>query len=313
METKKYSTTVGLKKCSGYHFSEMGLFVEAAVSHFQLSGNLRDTRVLLKPNLISSAAPELACTNGKFIAAVAGWFLDQGAKVRLGDSPAFGSVERVCQKQGIKKSLQGLNVQYVGFSDSVSMELACGTVVPVAREALECDLLVGLPKLKAHNQLYVTMAVKNLFGTVVGINKAMLHMTKGSSHDRFARIILDLVSLFPKQIHLIDGIEAMHKSGPMDGESLDLKIIGAATSPVALDTALLAVLGLPLTESPLWRVASGENRTDCRVENIVFPFFSPADFDQTNFVPPPSINPVRFNPFRFLSGSLKRFLLKFQS
>lgn len=55
--------------------------------------------------------------------------------------------------------------------------------------------------------MFVTMAVKNMFGIIKGINKAMLRMVHGDGHDLFAGIILDLLSLFPCQLHLADGIE----------------------------------------------------------------------------------------------------------
>ena len=43
--------------------------------------------------------------------------------------------------------------------------------VTVAREAMECDIFVGLPKIKAHNQMYMTLAVKNIFGIVKGVQQ----------------------------------------------------------------------------------------------------------------------------------------------
>ncbi|MCI5190639.1 MAG: hypothetical protein D3905_12820, partial [Candidatus Electrothrix sp. AS4_5] len=57
--------------------------------------SLCSAQVLLKPNLISAKTGPLACTEGAFILAVAKRFIDQGAKVSLGDSPAFGTTASV--------------------------------------------------------------------------------------------------------------------------------------------------------------------------------------------------------------------------
>ncbi len=227
--------------------------------------------MLLKPNLISSSGPRLACTHGEFVAGAAMWFLAQGAKVLVGDSPAFGSAVKVCQTQKILEALHGLDVKVVNFVSPVTVKLAGGVSVTVAREALECDLFVGLPKIKAHNQMYVTMAVKNIFGIVKGVNKAMLHMVHGDSHDQFAAIILDLMSILPPQLHLADAIEVMHKSGPLDGSCLALDCVAGARCPVALDTALLDLLQLNRNQSPLWRIAASRGLDGSEFDNLCFP------------------------------------------
>ncbi len=214
---KSRTLPVVLQKCDSYTPSVIAELIDRIVPCVGLNSSLHGKKVLLKPNLISSIGPRLACTHGGFIAGAAMWFQAHGAKVLVGDSPAFGSAVKVCQTQKIFAALHGLNVRVVNFVSPVAVKLSGGVSVTVAREALECDLFVGLPKIKAHNQMYVTMAVKNIFGTVKGVNKAMLHMVHGNSHDQFASIILDLMSILPPQLHLADAIEVMHKSGPLDG------------------------------------------------------------------------------------------------
>ncbi len=206
--------------------------------------------------------------------------------------------------------MRGLNVKIVDFATPLEKRLAGGATVTLAREALECDLFIGLPKIKAHNQMYVTLAVKNLFGIVKGINKAMLHMVHGASHRDFAEIILDLLELLPKQVHVADGIVAMHQSGPLDGAALPLYCIAAAHSPVALDTALLDVLELDARRSPLWLVAKARNLAGSDSHALSYPALAPPDFYGSGFLAPARLNPVRFNPWRFCQGVVKRMMLK---
>jgi uncharacterized protein (DUF362 family) len=301
---------VVLQKCDTYDRSAIAALVDVMAGHLMLSDSLRGNIVLLKPNFISSSGPSLACTNGEFIAGVASWFLDQGARVLIGDSPAFGSSEKVCRTFGITEALKGMNVKLVRFKSSVSRRLAGGVTVTIAREALECDLFVGLPKIKAHNQMFVTMAVKNMFGIIKGVNKAMLHMVHGDTHEQFAGIILDLVNLLPSQLHLADGIEAMHRSGPLEGRSLALNCMAAARCPIALDTALLDLLELNQTKSPLWRVASMRELAGSEIHNLRYPLRSPQYFHGSGFIAPDSLNGIRFNLFRFLRGLVKRVTLR---
>ncbi len=311
MNTKLLPVVV--QRCDAYERIALAELIGISIRYVGMSGSFYGKTVLLKPNLISGTGPGLACTHGEFIAGVAAWFLDHGAKVLLGDSPAFGCTTNVCHKQGISAALQGLDVTLVDFVSPVRIQLAGGTTVTVAREALECDFFVGLPKIKAHNQMYVTMAVKNIFGIVKGINKAMLHMVHGSSHIRFSGIILDLISLLPPQLHLADAIEVMHKSGPLDGSPFMLNCMAAARNPLALDTAMLELLKLDHSKSLLWRLAAQRGMEGGDLNKLCFPLLSPQDFPSSGFIAPDSLNSIRFNPFRFLRGMMKRMILKFSS
>lgn len=307
---KTTSHKVVLQSCDSYDRFVLAERIDLSMKHLAPLGSFYGKTVLLKPNLISSSGPRLACTHGGFVAGAALWFLEQGAKVLVGDSPAFGSAAKVCQQQGISAALQGLDVKLVDFVSPVRIKLAGGCSVTVAGEALACDVFVGLPKIKAHSQMFVTMAVKNMFGIIKGVNKAMLHMVHGDGHDRFVGIILDLLSLFPCQLHLVDGIEVMHRSGPLDGSPLTLNCLAAAGCPVALDTSLLDLLQLNRLNSPLWRLAAAKGMAGSDSNNLCYPLLSPQDFYGSGFMPPGTLNSIRFNPLRFLRGLLRRAFLQ---
>ncbi|SDO39549.1 DUF362 domain-containing protein [Desulforhopalus singaporensis] len=300
---------VALEHCRGYRRDEVKALVEGMSVRLGLH-NLHGRTVLLKPNFISSRGPRLACTHAEVVVGTAGWFIDNGARVLVGDSPAFGSVGRVCQHLGMKAGLAAMGVECVEFTTPVKKLLSCGTEVTVAAEPLDCDLLVGLPKVKAHDQLYVTLAVKNLFGIVKGMHKAMLHMTRGTSHDRFAELILGLVDLVPDQVHFIDGVTVMHRSGPLHGDPLSLHLFGGARNPVCLDNALLDVLELNPEMSPLWRAANRQKKVATVSADIKYTGRRPEEFHGSGFVPPTALDAIRFNPFRFFRGMVKRAVFR---
>lgn len=300
---------VVLQRCSQYERTAICGLVDEAVKSLNRSHSFNGMTVLLKPNLISGSGPAFACTHKEFIAGVAAWFIDQGARVLIGDSPAIGSGLSVCKSRGITKALASMDVRQVDFNDSVKTRLPGGVTVKVARAALECDFFVNLAKVKAHKQMYVTLAVKNLFGIVKGINKAILHMNHGGTHKQFSEIIIDLVDLLPPSLHFADGIVAMHRSGPLDGEPFQLDCVGVSACPVALDTALIELLGLDRNMSPLWRIASEKKLEGSDFDSLLFPKLSPLEFSCTNFEAPEILNGIRFNPLGFLGGMVKRGLL----
>lgn len=304
---------VFLTPCSGYDRKEISEIVDRIAMNSGNFTTLRGATVLLKPNLISARGIGLSCSHPEFVAGVALWFKGQGAKVKVGDSPALGTTKSVCKSRKIDKVLGNLGVEIIEFSTPVKRLLSCGRTVTVAREALECDYFVGLPKVKAHNQMYVTLAVKNIFGIVKGVKKAMLHMTCDNNHAQFSDIILGLVDILPPQFHFIDAIEVMSESGPLDGLPLTMNCIGASESPVALDTSFLDVLELDPNRSPLHMAAKKKGVMGSNKEMIRYPFAQPADFYGSGFNAPDGLNPIRFNPFRFSSGILKRIGLKLNS
>ena len=300
------SFPVALTHCSSYASFQDEHVLDTLMSSIEAVPSFRGKHVLLKPNLVSGRAPLYGCTDGRFIRTVALWLLAQGAHVTLGDSPAFGSALSVCEKMGICEQIRDLDVHIVEFDRSVGVLLDCGVRVKVATAALECDVLVNVPKIKAHNQMYVTLAVKNCFGIVTGMQKALLHMRHGDGYNDFSRIILDLQKIIPEQMVIGDGIEVMHRQGPITGDKLNLGCVGASMDAIAFDAAMLAVLGLAADKSPLWQAADTEAmRSNC-LQHITFPLSVPGDFSSCGFCAPENLSPVRFNPFRFISGMWRR-------
>lgn len=273
--------------------------------------SLTGAAVLVKPNLVSRTNARLSCTRPEVVRAVCEHLLDHGARPSIADSPAFGSAERVAAAAGYPEALAGLGLRVASLKRPVALALpgeAGGGSIGVAREALEADRIISLAKVKAHGQFRATASTKNLFGCVCGCRKALAHMRLGDRNGRMEAMILALRAALPPALGLADGIEAMHRGGPIHGQSFALGLLGASPDTLALDAALFALLGLTPEQVPLWELARACGLAGADPANAAFALDLPADFAAAGFEVQPELDPMRFEPLRFARGRMKSLL-----
>ncbi len=307
--TDPAKSIVCLNRCADYDSAPLQKLLHEQLDLLHVPADLCGKKVLLKPNLISVKAPPLACSSPLFVHAAASCFKNRGARVCLGDSPAIGAASQVLKKQGFSSVLSDLALQYVPFKTVLKKRLPCGVMVGVAAEALQCDLFVNLPRIKAHDQMGVTMAVKNVFGIVIGARKAWLHMSHGGTHAEFAEMILDLLCLLPPALAMADGIEVMSRRGPIAGSALALGCVAASDNFVALDRALLVVLKVEEECIPLATAARNAGLPGASLAELSFPQLQPDDFSGSGFRVPVALNSVRFRPAHYLKSSIKKMFM----
>lgn len=274
------------------------------------------SRVLVKPNLVAPMRAELSTTHPAVVEAVCAHLLDAGARPFVADSPAFASATVVARRTGLDARLKRLGVPLTTLGAPVAVRLShqgCGPsggCIGVSRTALEADRIVSLPRLKVHNQLLITLAVKNLFGCVVGARKAFAHATHGDRDTRFESMLLDVFQALPPSVALLDGIAAMHVKGPTGGEPYPAGLLAASDSPVALDSAVCAMLGIGPQDNPLWAEAARRALPGAILDEIGYPLASPAAFAFPGFRLPERLSPVTFHPVRLALGRVKSLVLR---
>ena len=303
---KLSSYAVALASCQSYEPFELKTTIDVLFQTLAFSVS-SGHKVLLKPNLVSASRPDgLTVTNPQVLRAVAEWCLDHGAIVAIGDSPAFGSAAAVMAQCGISRALAGLAIKFPKFDRSIKLRTASQVTVSVAEEVFQHDLLINLPKLKAHDQMRVSLAVKNYFGVVVAWRKAMAHMRYGDD-GRFVRLLIDLLDLLPEGLSLIDGVIAMHRHGPMTGDPWPVGVLGASLNPIALDSALMPIIGLPPELSPLGMEGFRRGLPGSRLADLTFPLARPEALAVSGFITPSQLEPIRFQAWRFLRNSMTKF------
>ena len=198
----------------------------------------RNERILLKPNVLTGAAPERnVCTHPAVFAGVARLLLEAGARLSYGDSPGFGGFAAAAAKAGLAQAAGELGVPMADLSAPAQVSFGGALIAKqlvLARAALEADGIVSLPKMKTHGFMRLTGAVKNVFGCVPGIRKGEYHV-KMPRAEHFAAMLVDVCRRLRPRLSVMDGIVAMEGNGPGSGTPRRMKVLLLSDDPLALD------------------------------------------------------------------------------
>ncbi len=219
----------------------------------------RGDRVLIKPNVLSARTPDKAVlTHPAVLEAAVRLVLEAGGVPLVGDSPSIGGIEGCAEKGGFAPILKKYNVPLLKCEEVAVVKNPDGAfkTFEVAKDALEVDKIVNLPKLKTHGQMVMTMAVKNTFGLVPGARKTQWHLRIGNSPAHFARMLVDLHYLMRPCLSIMDGITGMEGNGPGSGDPVDLGLIIAGNDASAIDTVACRIVGL--AESLLYTLVEAD-------------------------------------------------------
>lgn len=239
MRTK---SKVSIVKCEDYNQSEIDGALTRAVD---LLGGIRGfvkggDRVLLKPNLLAPQPPESGvCTHPTLVRAVIRLVKEAGGLPLVGDSPGGAvSTEKVYERSGIEKVAKEEGAELVKFDKVKEIE-----GIPIASLALEVDAVISIPKLKTHNLLPITGAIKNMFGVVPGLFKTKCHLLAPRPKE-FAHLLVNIFSWVQPKLSIVDAVWAMEGEGPSAGNLRRLGLILASSDAVALDAVASYIVGL---------------------------------------------------------------------
>ncbi|NLD28196.1 MAG: DUF362 domain-containing protein [Myxococcales bacterium] len=213
--------------------------------------NLADVagkKVLLKPNLLGAYPPERGITtNPDFVCAAAIVFREAGAIVSIGDSPnGIFDIDTCWERSGLREACKKSGAREIHFESCGSTKV--GTL-NISKAIFDADFVINLPKFKTHSLTMMTLAVKNLFGCVCGVQKARLHK-KHFRHGEFANLIVRIANAVKPALTIIDGITAMDENGPSSGRLLNLSLIAASTNMHLLDERCSRLVGIDPLEVP---------------------------------------------------------------
>jgi uncharacterized protein (DUF362 family)/NAD-dependent dihydropyrimidine dehydrogenase PreA subunit len=212
-------------------------------------------KILLKPNLLMAADPSQAIvTHPAVIEAVGGIFTEKGFKVSLGDSPGGFNGQKemslVYKESGYADFPEKNNIELLYTDKNIMTE-----GLPLCWWADGRYKLINMPKLKTHELMILTLAVKNLYGCIYGMHKSKLHVDYPRPKD-FVNILFKLNQLINPSLNIVDGILAMEGEGPAKkGTPKKLNIIVIGNSALHTDLVISRMIGLSDQFNPLIKAA----------------------------------------------------------
>ena len=223
-----------------------------------------DTTILLKPNMLSKSSPDRAVTtHPSVVEAVIILLKEFGAKasnITVADSSGgpqnpmiLAANYKVCGFADVA-SRQGVNLYTKLESKTVRTDGVMVKEFELIAPAVDCDIIINLPKFKTHVMTAMSGAVKNLFGTVPGLKKAEFHM-RFPDKDNFSEMIVDLCETVKPDFTIVDGIVGMEGDGPGSGIPRKFGIMLAGENPYTIDGAICSMMGFELTRPPIMNAA----------------------------------------------------------
>lgn len=220
----------------------------------------RDDRVFIKPNICLPRWMPLygMVTTTSVLEGLVRLLSERGCRrITIGEGPveALGStaghgyrrmgIDAVARRYGVR--LADLNR---GPFRAVDLD---GVRVQVAEAAFDCDFLINVPALKTHNQVKVSLGLKNLKGFLSPVSRVKFHGT--GRLDHLLRLLAETVR---PHLTVIDGTYAL-ESGPDTalGRAHRMNVIVAGREAHACDVLGAALLGIDPAEVGYLREYAG--------------------------------------------------------
>jgi uncharacterized protein (DUF362 family)/ferredoxin len=228
-------------------------------------------KVLIKPNMLAGKSPDKAVTtHPALVRAVILLVREAGGIASVGDSPGVGTPVQVARRCGIMDVIEETGATFAPFCESVRIGPVGRTFqqLELARDVVEADVIINLPKLKTHGMMGLTCGVKNLFGAVVGMRKPALHLQAGADKSLFALMLLELAEHIRPALTIVDAIVGMEGNGPGSGDPVPIGALLAGNDALAIDTVATRLVGM--TPGDVWtgRMAQQTRRPGSNLADI---------------------------------------------
>jgi uncharacterized protein (DUF362 family) len=206
----------------------------------------RGRRVLLKPNLVEFDSTTSINTHAAVLAAAHDVFRSLGADVRIGEGPGHRrDTMYLAGEAGYRDAIGGFERIFTDLNrDDVAPRARFGDrkEIYLPKTALEAELIVSMPKMKAHHWAGATLAMKNLFGltpgAVYGWPKNFLH------YVGIDRSIVELNRHFRNTFAIVDGIVGMEGNGPIQGTPKPCGVLVMGADLMAVDATCCRIMGI---------------------------------------------------------------------
>lgn len=291
------SLPVAIDRCNGYSYERIKNIVKKQLSALMTDTNaFSGKNVVIKPNLLMKASPDRCVTTHPAVMKAAIDVIKEysPASVTIAESPGgpynAASLGIIYRSTGMNDVSESCSVPLNYDTSSKSLSHPEGKVCKVfdiITPIANADIIVNICKLKTHSLTTMSAAVKNLFGTIPGIEKFEMH-TRYKDLPVFEAMLADLCELHCKSkpmLCIVDAVRGMEGNGPSGGIVRNYGLILSSFNPFNLDIACSAILGvehqvgyleegkkkgLCVTDSKELTVL-GQTISDNRINDLVLP------------------------------------------
>lgn len=192
--------------------------------------------IFIKPNLNANMnALTGNTTDLRLLAAVIEYLKEKGySNISVGEGTNSGyyrSGISVISRLKIDEITKyyGVKVVDLNYSEPVFIDFEDGVRAGVAKEVIETDFLINMPKIKTHFEAGMSVCMKNLMGCLVG------QENKKKTHKNLAVNILNINKRLKPDLHIVDGLIAMEGLGPTRGYPKRSGMIIIGNDPYIID------------------------------------------------------------------------------
>jgi uncharacterized protein (DUF362 family)/NAD-dependent dihydropyrimidine dehydrogenase PreA subunit len=237
-------------------YSRIEEAVEQVLQVFPLSW--RGKRVVIKPNILGPYPPAKGVTtHPSLIRSLVKALKKREASCVVGDNPGlsgYAANERCARVSGIFDAADGCFSNFAKETVRLDVKSRFMEKLVVSKAILEADLVINVPKFKTHLQTKITGAVKNMFGILVGAEKARVHLS-AARPENFSEALVDIYQIRIPNLTIMDAVVGMEGNGPSGKSLRPIGKILAAQNGVSLDGLMAAMMGLPQNRVDLLRIA----------------------------------------------------------
>jgi uncharacterized protein (DUF362 family) len=249
---KSRVSIVRTPKAPGY--DRIRAAVETAVD---LIGGIREfvkpgQKVLVNPSWVSvmPRREQAAITLPEVTRAVADIVRDRGARLIIAESSPMGiDSERVIAESGYRE-LRDMGYEVVDLkkTEPTMVPLENGKIfkqIQTYKLVTEADAIIPVAKLKTHDQMELTLAIKKLKGLLTDKYKREFHQ-KG-----VFEACVDWYDALRPPLSIVDAIYCQEGLGPIFGRPVEMDLIVAGPDAVAVDAVCGYITGFDPEEVPI--------------------------------------------------------------
>lgn len=191
-------------------------------------------KVVIKPNLVMAKSPDYPVTTHPLVVkAVVRYLRAHGiTDITLAESSGglynaerMKNLYRICQMADLEPDIK-MNMDFTAQTVVTNKHFknhSFHLLTPI----IQADYIINICKLKTHAMTGFSGGIKNLFGTIPGLEKSQMHY-RWPDMDDFSNMLIELAQTVAPQLTIIDAIDAMEGNGPTGGTSHPLHLLLAA-------------------------------------------------------------------------------------